>query len=111
MKTSLSGLDLLVTEAQSLLDKEGRHCLAIAGAPGSGKSTVAEALLTQLEKTHPGAASILPMDGFHYDDGVLKAMGRLAYKGAPDTFDVGGLKSVLKRLQGGAGRDGGRAGF
>ncbi|MBU2956061.1 nucleoside/nucleotide kinase family protein [Paracoccus sp. 1_MG-2023] len=83
-----------------LLDMPGRRFVAIAGAPGSGKSTLTEALRAGFEQTHPGIASILPMDGFHYDDAVLRDRGRLARKGAPDTFDVGGLVSVIHRLKG-----------
>lgn len=93
----------LVTEALALLDRPGRQFLAIAGAPGSGKSTTVEHLFDALEARHPGAAAILPMDGFHYDDAVLHAMNRRPWKGAPDTFDVGGLASVLDRLK--AGKD------
>ena len=44
------------------------------------------------------------LDGFHYDDAILRDAGRLARKGAPDTFDVGGLRAALDRLEG---RDGG----
>ena len=43
------------------------------------------------------------MDGYHYDDAVLQAMGRRRWKGAPDTFDVGGLRSTLSRLRDPAG--------
>lgn len=89
----------LRTEALALLDRPGRRFVAIAGAPGSGKSTTVERLFDALEATHPGVAAILPMDGFHYDDAVLHAMGRRPWKGAPDTFDVGGLASVLDRLK------------
>lgn len=90
----------LLAEALSLLDRPGgRVFLAIAGAPGSGKSTTVDTLLAQIEQTHPGMAEILPMDGFHYDDAVLHAMNRRPWKGAPDTFDVGGLQSVLERLR------------
>lgn len=71
-----------------------RSVVAIVGAPGSGKSTLAETLIAQ----QPDAA-LLPMDGFHYDDAVLRDMGRLPFKGAPDTFDVGGLLSTLARLR------------
>nr|WP_272211340.1 nucleoside/nucleotide kinase family protein [Marinicella sp. W31]MDC2877228.1 nucleoside/nucleotide kinase family protein [Marinicella sp. W31] len=39
------------------------------------------------------------MDGFHYDDMVLQARGTLPRKGAPHTFDTGGLLSVLKRIR------------
>jgi len=92
-------LEGLVAAARGLLARPGRHVLAITGAPGSGKSTLVEALLQVLEAESPGAAAILPMDGFHYDDAVLHARGRRPWKGAPDTFDVGGLRSVLMRLR------------
>ncbi len=71
-----------------------RRIVAVVGAPGSGKSTLAERLAAAL----PGAA-VLPMDGYHYDDGLLVARGLRARKGAPETFDVGGLQSMLQRLR------------
>ena len=76
-----------------------RRIVAIAGAPGSGKSTTAERLVDALNAAQPGRAALLPMDGYHYDDAVLRAMGRHPWKGAPDTFDVGGLRSMLGRLR------------
>ncbi|MCB2126440.1 MAG: nucleoside triphosphate hydrolase [Rhodobacteraceae bacterium] len=78
--------------------RESRTIVAIAGAPGSGKSTLAEALVDGLNARDPGRAALLPMDGFHFDDRVLDALGRRARKGAPDTFDVGGLDHALARL-------------
>jgi pantothenate kinase len=41
----------------------------------------------------------VPMDGFHYDDEVLTARGWRSRKGAPHTFDVGGLSATLQRLK------------
>ena len=76
-----------------------RRIVAIAGAPGSGKSTLAETLAARLNAATPGRAALCPMDGFHYDDAVLHARGRRPWKGAPDTFDVGGLRATLARLQ------------
>jgi pantothenate kinase len=76
-----------------------RRMVAIAGAPGSGKSHVAEALVARINAAQPGRAAVLPMDGYHYDDAVLTALGRHARKGAPDTFDVGGLAAMLARLK------------
>ncbi len=76
-----------------------RQIVAIAGAPGSGKSTMAETLVQGLNATTPGSAALCPMDGFHYDDAVLHARGRRPWKGAPDTFDVGGLRATLARLK------------
>lgn len=98
MTRTVTSDDLLST-ALDLLARPGRHVIAIAGAPGSGKSTLVESLLARIGAQRPGAAAILPMDGFHYDDAVLHDMGRHAWKGAPDTFDVGGLRSTLARLR------------
>lgn len=88
----------LLERLRGLLDAHQRSFVAIMGAPGSGKSTLAEDLLIDLQTTAPGAAAILPMDGFHYDDGLLAERGRLAHKGAPDTFDAEGLGACLHRL-------------
>ncbi len=76
-----------------------RLIVLIAGPPGSGKSTVAESLTEALNAHKPMMAAILPMDGYHYDDSLLRDMGRLAFKGAPDTFDVGGFAHTLRRLK------------
>ena len=86
---------------QAMLAKPGaaRRLVAIAGAPGSGKSTVTDALVSHLNASRPGVAAVLPMDGYHYDDRVLDERGLRARKGAPDTFDVAGFRHVLGRLR------------
>ena len=91
---TIAGLADLVRERAA---GRTRFILAVAGPPGSGKSTLAEALVGALG---PGAR-VVPMDGFHFDDRVLAARGRLNRKGAPDTFDVGGLRHLLVRLKSG----------
>ncbi len=48
-----------------------RRIVAIAGAPASGKSTLASQLERRLNETNPGSTALLPMDGYHYDDEVL----------------------------------------
>ncbi|MCD1635824.1 nucleoside/nucleotide kinase family protein [Martelella mediterranea] len=75
-----------------------RRFVAIAGAPASGKSTLAERLFKAVEAEAPGRVAVLPMDGFHYDNAVLQSHGWLARKGAPHTFDLDGLACVLDRL-------------
>ena len=77
----------------------GRVIAAVAGAPGSGKSTLAEKLVGKLNGRAPGLAAVLPMDGYHYDDLYLVPAGLRPRKGAPMTFDVGGLFHTLKRLR------------
>ena len=76
-----------------------RVILAIAGAPGSGKSTLAENLAAMLNRRQPNMAAILAMDGYHYDDLYLVPAGLRPRKGAPQTFDVGGLYHTLRRLK------------
>ena len=76
-----------------------RRIVAIAGAPGSGKSTLAETVIERVNRSHSGAAALLPMDGFHLDDEVLVPRGWRPRKGAPHTFDVEGLLAVLGRLR------------
>ena len=74
---------------------EGRRCLiAIAGPPGAGKSTLAAALIRELGPT----AALVPMDGFHFDNDTLTARGLRDRKGAPETFDLEGLSSLLEQL-------------
>mgnify|MGYP001379322186 FL=1 len=82
----------------SALPAGARRLVAIAGAPGSGKSTLADDLVSRLNQEVPGSAAVIPMDGFHLDDGLLTARETLSRKGAPYTFDVGGLAVMLRRL-------------
>jgi pantothenate kinase len=76
-----------------------RTILAMAGPPGSGKSTLADRLAGLLNQAVPGTAEVLAMDGYHYDDLYLVPAGLRPRKGAPQTFDVGGLYHTLRRLR------------
>ena len=75
-----------------------RRVLGLVGAPGSGKSTLAAHLADALG---PQLCVVVPMDGYHYADVVLEALGRRHRKGAHDTFDAGGYVSLLRRLRSG----------
>jgi pantothenate kinase len=92
-------LEELTRRVQALATGPQRRLVALAGAPGSGKSTVADDLAARLNAAAPGSAAILPMDGFHYDDLYLVPAGLRPRKGAPDTFDVDGLYHILSRLR------------
>jgi pantothenate kinase len=81
------------------LDASRRVVVATAGAPGSGKSSLAKRLIARLNEVAPGCAALLEMDGYHYDDHVLIERGLRACKGSPDTFDVFGLLQMLDRLK------------
>lgn len=76
-----------------------RSVTAIAGAPGSGKSTAAATLVATINARVPGSAAVFPMDGYHYDDIVLEQRGWRHRKGAPETFDVAGFSHTLARLR------------
>jgi pantothenate kinase len=73
--------------------------VGIAGPPGAGKSTLAEALVEALNESDANCAAVIPMDGFHYDDAVLEARGLKARKGSPTTFDVAGFRHLLLRVK------------
>lgn len=79
--------------------QSARSLTAIAGAPGAGKSTLAEAVVAKLNEEAPDSAAVLPMDGYHFDDKVLVPLGLRPRKGAPDTFDVAGFYHMLQRLK------------
>ncbi|RMF40039.1 MAG: nucleoside/nucleotide kinase family protein [Alphaproteobacteria bacterium] len=81
------------------LAPERRVIAAIAGPPASGKSRLAGEVVAQMNAAEPGCAALLPMDGFHYDDLYLVPAGLRPRKGAPETFDVGGLRHTLLRLR------------
>ena len=87
--------------ARTILTKAGerdRFLVAIAGAPGSGKSTLSEKLLASLDPGNTGIATLVPMDGYHLDNSVIGPLGLLARKGAPETFNIAGLLSDLRRI-------------
>lgn len=75
-----------------------RRVLGLVGPPGAGKSTLAARLAADLG---PDLAVVVPMDGYHYANVVLEALGRRDRKGAQDTFDAGGYVSLLRRLRSG----------
>jgi len=62
-----------------------RKIIGIIGKPGGGKSTLSKFLLKGMD---PTLVSVVPMDGFHLSNKVLKELGRSDRKGAHDTFDV-----------------------
>ena len=79
----------------------GRHLIAIAGAPGSGKSHLAAELAAQLNADAPDLAAAVPMDGVHLSNEILDAQGLRARKGAPETFDLAGFSECLAALRAG----------
>lgn len=89
-------IDTLIQHLDAL-PKQGRQLVAVVGAPGAGKSTLAEAVVEHLKSTGR-KVQLVPMDGFHLDNAILEARGLFARKGAPQTFDAAGFLSMVKRL-------------
>ncbi|WP_405429626.1 nucleoside/nucleotide kinase family protein [Micromonospora sp. NBC_00617] len=88
-------VDELVARARSLADAGPRQLLGITGAPGAGKSTLAERIVAEVGPS----ARLVPMDGFHLAQAQLVRLGRADRKGAVDTFDANGYVSLLRRLR------------
>lgn len=85
----------LAERARRLVADGERRILGIVGPPGAGKSTLAADLAAALVPQ----AALVPMDGFHLSNAVLRAHDSRGRKGAPDTFDVEGYAAVLRRLR------------
>jgi pantothenate kinase len=86
--------DRALARARALAEGRGPALLGIAGAPGAGKSTLADRVVAAV----PGAV-LVGMDGFHLAHATLEALGRVERKGAPDTFDAAGYVALLRRIR------------
>jgi pantothenate kinase len=75
-----------------------RKLVALAGPPASGKSTLAAKVAQDLTDRGTPAA-VVPMDGFHLDNGILYEMNLVHRKGSPDSFDAAGLLRLLDALR------------
>ncbi|KAI9892525.1 MAG: hypothetical protein M1814_001482 [Vezdaea aestivalis] len=95
-----------------LLPHSRRHLISISGPPGSGKTTLASALITRLNALHastsPGSATTkiaacISQDGFHLPRSALAQMPdpelAFARRGAEWTFDVAGLLRCVREVR------------
>ena len=87
---------------------EGRQepiWICVAGGPGSGKSTLTEAVVRCCKEMYKVPSVVLPMDGFHYSKAELcrldppNAASFLPRRGAPHTFDAEGFYNALKQAK------------
>ena len=80
-------------------DPIGRSLVAVAGPPAAGKSTFSVELASVLNAHGPAEAVVVPMDGFHLDNMQLDRLGLMPRKGAANTFDFDGFRSLLERIR------------
>jgi len=92
--TPEDALAFLVRRAQSL-PTDRRVVIGIAGGPGTGKSTIATALVAALGPV----AAYVPMDGFHMLHAKLIELGTVADKGAPHTFEGEAFAAFISSLK------------
>lgn len=90
----IRSIDELVAVVNQLQGRRSRVIIGVVGEPGSGKSTVVQAIARRFD-----SSAIIPMDGFHLSQRQLDRLGRANRKGAPDTFDVAGYVNLLARLR------------
>lgn len=99
MNTEADLANYLAERAAALSDG-AQFWLGIAGAPGSGKSTLSRLLLERLGD----AAIVVPMDGYHFYRSELDAMAdpEEAHKrrGAPFTFNAARFVRELSSVRG-----------
>ncbi|OAL46761.1 phosphoribulokinase/uridine kinase [Pyrenochaeta sp. DS3sAY3a] len=98
----------LVRRIERLLSRQAadprqRILVALAGVPGSGKSTVSHALLAELASRGVQDVAVVPMDGFHYTKEMLSSFKdpeqAFRRRGAPFTFDAEGFVQLVQTLQ------------
>lgn len=93
---TIPSIEELAAQARGLLAATpARVLIGITGAPGAGKSTLAEALVDVLADV----AALVPMDGYHLANEELARLGLSDRKGAPPTFDRTGFATTLARLR------------
>ena len=93
----IHGMTGLVASILNAPQQGQRRIVAIAGPPGSGKSTIAKALVPLVAQAGV-IAQVVPMDGFHLDNSILLERNLIDVKGSPGTFDVRGFAELISRL-------------
>jgi pantothenate kinase len=88
-----------VVDTLAKLTPNVRYFLGITGNPASGKSSLAQGLAATVNRRVGGnVAVVVPMDGFHLPNAVLRERGLYPLKGIPATFDAEGFILLLQRL-------------
>jgi pantothenate kinase len=79
LEVKSSDISALISRTLDLLKKSGQSQIyvGVAGAPGSGKSSLAQKFVDSINimKNDPSFAILIPMDGFHFSQSQLRSMG------------------------------------
>ncbi|KAF5543695.1 panthothenate kinase uridine kinase-related [Fusarium phyllophilum] len=99
----------LVERVESLLTRQKvsaptqRILIALAGVPGSGKTTISDVLIKELKRNGISNVAVLPMDGFHYTRTTLSSFPgpdeAFRRRGAPFTFNAAALVDLVALLK------------
>ncbi|KAE8765656.1 nucleoside/nucleotide kinase family protein [Georgenia thermotolerans] len=89
----------LAERIRDAAERGTRYILGVTGSPGSGKTTLAGALVRRINEREPKRAVHLPMDGFHLANSALDRLGIHDRKGAMETFDGWGFVALLDRVR------------
>lgn len=86
-----------------------RLIIALAGPPGSGKTTIARHIVEHVAALPSGPSIVaISADGFHLSLATLRALPNaaeaIARRGAPWTFDGAAIASLVRSLRSGAGQ-------
>ncbi len=99
MKNKINKLAIELLGTLSNLPDKGRYFLGITGCPAAGKSMLARNLTDEVNfRTGDDLAVVVPMDGFHLPNNILKQRALSDIKGAPETFDADSFAELINRL-------------
>ncbi|KAH7013256.1 P-loop containing nucleoside triphosphate hydrolase protein [Ilyonectria destructans] len=111
MDATYHSLSQRIIRQFALKESEGQNRLlvALAGPPGSGKSTIAAQVVQQVASMPSGPSIVaVSVDGFHLSRATLRSLPNateaLARRGAPWTFDSAAAAKLVQRLRDGAGK-------
>ncbi len=93
-------LDDFAKQLLADIDKQStRKLIAIAGIPGSGKTTLMLKLIDRINAIKPATAAAVSMDAYHLMNVQLDALDLRKVKGSPQTYDVTSYLHLLKQLK------------